>query len=314
MKAAAIDVGTNSVKLVVGELSDGSISILRDSIIISRLGEGMDKNHTLSDAGIGRTISAIGKLLKESSKLGVGSIRAVGTSAVRDAANRDVLINGLLDNFGVNLEVISGEEESLLSYAAVALDAELGEFYGQQIAIDSGGGSTEFIFGRGEQVISSISIDIGAVRLHEKFLASDPPSGSDVKNAESFALDTLKNAVSKHSGARIIGIGGSAVNVARIIRKTAADNTAAVHSTVICSDELTGLVEMLSKMTVAQRKELTGLDPERADIILGGAVILKSALAVLGATNMIISTKGLRHGMLYGMLKRSLPADTEDSF
>jgi exopolyphosphatase/guanosine-5'-triphosphate,3'-diphosphate pyrophosphatase len=298
MIAAAIDVGTNSIKLVVGEKdARGAVRLLCEAVIITRLGEKLDSTGVISDAAFRQTLEGLRGLVRDARDLGAESIRAVATSAMRDAANRDEFINAVEAETGVHIQVISGEEEARFTRSAVVLDPVLGQYDGDIVTVDVGGGSTEVTTAR-----DALSVDIGAVRLHERFIRHDPPWAAEVESAAKCAEDTLRSAISVRRDAQVVGMGGSAVNLARMLKAVACEDFAQVHGVAVTACEIAGLIGRLAEMTVEQRRAMVGLDPERADVILAGAIILGAVLKVLGRDEMLVSVRGLRHGLLYVML------------
>ncbi len=209
-KSAAIDVGTNSVKIAAGGLNEqGNFYSIVDEVVISRLGEGVDSTRYLSPIGMSRTVEAILNLLNLISGLNINHIRIVATSAVRDAQNKDEFIKLVKDKCGLELEVLSEQDECRLSFAAVARDSEI-NFPDDKIAvIDIGGGSTELSFGTVHTLDFCRSLEIGAVRLTEKFTAADPPDQNEMKSAEEYIDSMLAEVIGGMSLIRIAGVGGT---------------------------------------------------------------------------------------------------------
>jgi exopolyphosphatase/guanosine-5'-triphosphate,3'-diphosphate pyrophosphatase len=303
LKAAAIDVGTSSIKLCVGEFVPGKgVEILFDSTINARLGEGFAAKHELQPAAIDRAVAALGRLLDAARQLNVDAIRVVGTSAVRDAVNRDILIDRAHSELQADLEVLEGRDEGRLSYTAIALDSVLGEYGGRQAIVDVGGGSTEFIYGNGAQVDSITSVRAGATRLTDRYLQADRPTICEIVDAAVMADHLLQPAVADLNGGRLVGVGGSAVNLCRVHCRVPVDRTDQIHAAKMTYSDIRKVIDLLLARTPDERKELVGLEPERTKTILAGAVILDRILAACGTEEMVVSTRGLRHGLLYEML------------
>lgn len=298
-RAAVIDVGTNSIKITIGEKnSDGSIRTLAESASIARLGEGVDATHRLKLEAQERAIQAITEQLKLAFSLGVEKVRLLATSAVRDAGNRDEFINQIHSRLGVDLEVLSGEEEAQLSYTAIAQDPSLGLDGASFVVADIGGGSSELAFGEKGFLQFSTSLKIGAVRLTERILQSDPPTELEISNALSLIDQTVKQAAPNRTTHHLVGVGGSAINLSRIHYKIPLDRTASVHGRTLTKSDLESLLNLLTPLTNTQKKSLIGLDPDRAEIITAGALILYQITAALQAANLTISIHGLRHAAL----------------
>ena len=167
---------------------------------------------------------------------------------------------------------------------------------------DVGGGSSELTYGIGGEMVSGKSVRTGAVRLTERYLRADPPSTDDIQQATLEARRLIAEGSPNVEVGRVVGVGGSAVNLARMLRGISERSIKGVHDMVISRSEMSGLVDALAARTVAQRKKLVGLEPKRADIVLGGAIILSEILAVTGAGKLIVSVRGLRFGVLHEML------------
>ena len=297
--AAIIDVGTNSVKLLVGRVNvRGAIEVLSESAAITRLGEGLDATHNISPEAENRTVETISDMLHTARGLNASLIRVVGTSAVRDAVNRDHLIDRLRAEQSVELEVVSEEDEWRFSYLAIALDPVLGTHNGPQLMADVGGGSTELAIGVGRDAEVSTSLKLGIVRLTERCLTAAPPSFTDLASARAEADSLVSEWLGGREIGRVIGVGGSAINLMRIHRRIPADTIEGVHGSSISRDDLADLVRTLASLTIKQRKGLVGLEPDRADTILAGAVIFERILTASNAVDLIISTRGLRYGLL----------------
>ncbi len=297
MRAAAIDIGTNSVKLVVGETEDGTIRLVLDSAVITGLGCGVGAAGAIQPEGARKTLAAISQLAHSARRMGACEIRAVATSALRDAANGGDFVKQAEQEAGIALEVLSGEEEARLCRLAVSMDPTFSGCDGGIVTIDIGGGSTEVTFPEG-----AISVDLGAVRLHEGFIGSDPPAPSEVAAASRSAVQLLGQIEPLSNGARLFGTGGTVINAARILRRAEIKDAALVHGEILNKREVSSLVSRLARTALGERRSIIGLDPERADIILAGTVILQAAMDSLDAEEITVSTHGLRHGVLYEML------------
>jgi exopolyphosphatase / guanosine-5'-triphosphate,3'-diphosphate pyrophosphatase len=302
-KAAALDVGTNSIKIVVGQINeDGVPRVLREATTNPRLGEGVDETRQIDPEAQERAMNAIGRLVGIAKSMGANQTRIVATSAVRDAANREELIDRVRQRFSLGLEVLSEEEEARLSHLAVDEDPMLGKFDGNQATVDVGGGSTELTLAKANTILRSTSVKLGAVRLTERFLDADTPTTAMIAEAKDYAVDMLLGAVGRFEADRVVGVGGTAVNLARIWHEIPEDKTEEAHGSAITHSNIKALIDGMCALTLEKRRTLVGLEPERADIIVAGAVIFDAILDVLGREEMIVSTRGLRHGILYELL------------
>jgi exopolyphosphatase/guanosine-5'-triphosphate,3'-diphosphate pyrophosphatase len=304
---AAIDVGTNSVKLIVVELQGGEARRLYETAAITRLGEGMQaQSMRLREAAMRRTLDALAVMVTDARAYGAQQIVAVGTAALRDAENRDELLRRAHERCNLNIEVLAGEEEARLSFLAVRLDPHWRDSTGL-VVIDIGGGSTEVIYGQrhGDGVQSRVSVNLGAVRITERYLKSDPPTISQLAEANQAIVTALMQVeVSLLDGPyTVVCVGGTAANLAGMdlgLEQSREDRgREEAHGHRLTADRLEQMIQRLSVSTIQQRRELPGLDPNRADIILGGALLLSQALARIGSAEVAVSLRGLRWGLLY---------------
>lgn len=309
-RAAAIDIGTNSIKLVVAD-SDGAgvFSPVEDRVTMARLGAGLNRTGLLSDDAQDRAIAAIRDHLITARELGAVSVRAVATSAVREASNGARFVERAESELGLAIEVVSGEEEARLSYLAAALDPVANPGGGRLVVIDVGGGSTEVASGSGLALALSASIRVGAVTLTEQCLKTDPPTAAEIARAAESAdrliaqCGVIGSLRGPTNGVRVVAVGGAAVNLARIHVRVPPEETPAAHGTRITAAEIGVILGRLSRMEISRRKTVIGLDPDRADVIVGGAIILQRLLASVGCVDLTVSVRGLRHGILLQMLQ-----------
>jgi exopolyphosphatase/guanosine-5'-triphosphate,3'-diphosphate pyrophosphatase len=306
---ASLDIGTNSVKLTVADLAGGGARRLSDQALVTRLGEGMEAHgNRLREVPMRRTIEAIADFVAQARAVGAREIVAVGTAALRSAENRDDFLRRVQERCGLTIEVISGEEEARLSYLAVRRDPHWRDC-ARLWVIDIGGGSTEIIQGKAhsEAIASRISVNIGAVRLTERHLRADPPTVAQLAAAnqtamEAFAAVAINTAdrfdPDDPASSRVVGVGGTITNLGGMDTEGRLE-LEAMHGYLLSADTLEAEITRLASLTIAERQQIPGLDPRRADIILGGAILLSQALARLGSPTIAISTRGLRWGVLY---------------
>ena len=300
---AVIDVGTNSVKIVIGEMGEGGdLRILVDFMQFARLGEGVDATGKLNPAAQERTVAVMREFLEVARRHQVDKIRLVGTSALREANNRAEFLSRVRREVGVDLEVLTEKDEARFCYAAVALDRSLEGHQDQLCVVDIGGGSSELILGESGKVTYWQSLRLGAVRLAEEVLRSDPPDRGEVEKARRQTEAAVRLAAEGRTASRVVGVGGTVVSLARIWKSVPSARTEEVHGTTMTSADCRQVLDRLSSLRIGQRKTLVGLDPDRADIILAGAIILEQILSVLGAEQLLVSTRGLRHGLLYELV------------
>ena len=275
MRVAAIDCGTNSIRLLVAESGpDGRMVELDRRLELVRLGQGVDATGEFHPEALQRTFTAVNSFAEVIRGFGCERIRFVATSAARDAHNRELFFAGIRERLGIDPEVIPGDEEARLSFSGalsgVAPDAE------PVLVIDIGGGSTELIVGgRGGEIAHAISLDVGSVRLRERFLHSDPPSAEEVAGATSF-IDGLLDSSGVEFGSvrRFIGVAGTATSLSAIHQGLAEYQRERVHGSALQPDEMRQLAQDLLATPVARIEATTCLPVKRAEVICGGALVL----------------------------------------
>jgi exopolyphosphatase/guanosine-5'-triphosphate,3'-diphosphate pyrophosphatase len=294
---AAVDVGTNSVKMHVGARgADGGWSRVADRAEVTRLGEGLDASGALAAPAMARTADAIATLADEARHDGACDIAVVGTAALRVASNRATFVDEVRARTGLEIEVISGDDEARLAYLAAV--ATLPVPPGTLVAFDSGGGSTQFTFGQSADVAERFSVDVGAVRVAERFGldgAVDPDALHDARAGIATQLGTLHGRPPPDA---LIGMGGTITNLAAVRHGLARYDPDVVHGTVLDVDELDRQIELYRTRDADGRRAIVGLQPSRAEVILAGACIVRTILELLGHGAVTVSDRGLRHGLL----------------
>ncbi len=300
MRLSAIDIGTNSTKMTVADVSEtGLLSVVSEQSDVTRLGEDVDKTRHLSDAAAARTLAAIVRFADAAKALGAEVVLGAGTSALRDAVNGPAFINQVREASGVEVEIITGDREAQLAYAAVRSDASLAVPEAASLLVfDIGGGSTELILGDANGVGRYKSLDIGAVRLFERFLHADPPSAEELGQARQFAANALTAFPQPDTPPLLAGIGGTALNIAAVTQGQASPNPAAVHGVSLSASEVAAALSRFASVPLAERRSIPGLEPKRADVIVAGALILDTLLTCFHADRFLLSARGLRYGLL----------------
>ena len=293
---AVIDVGTNSVKFNVSDRDqEGGWSTVVDRAEITRLGEGLEETGRLKPAPMARTGQAIAAMAAEAVRLRVASIAAVGTAGLRMAAHRRDVVTSVGVECGVRIEVVSGEDEARLAYraATTALDVP-----GSRVVFDTGGGSSQFTFGDVTQVDERFSVEVGAVRFTEKFGLDGVVSRDELAAAmEAIAAD-LTSLDGRSPPEALVGMGGAVANLAAVRHALAEYDADVVQGTVLDRSEIDRQIELYRTRTAEERRSVVGLQPQRADIILAGACIVRTVLDKLGVAALTVSDRGLRHGVL----------------
>jgi exopolyphosphatase/guanosine-5'-triphosphate,3'-diphosphate pyrophosphatase len=305
---AAVDIGTNSVKLTVAETrGGGGLSVLADATRVTRLGKGVDGSGRLAPEAVERTLGALAEFAGRARDLGAVRVAAVGTSALRDAANGADFVAEAARVLGGPLEIISGDREAHLVHAAARRDPDLRLPEAGPLAVmDIGGGSTEFVLGHGSTITFRDSLQLGAVRLTERALPGDPPAEGDVRRAIEIVDEILAEipapptpAAPAGSGVTLVGSGGTIANLAAMEKGLPEFAPQTLHGMRLSRAQIDARVDALAARTVAERRGIPGLEPDRADVILAGAIIQARALHRLGADEVIVSVRGLRYGLLY---------------
>lgn len=301
-RSAFIDVGTNTILCLIADIRDtGRFRVLDDMAEIARLGQGVDQSGIIGAAGEQRAVEILARYRDRCKDLGVEDIIAVGTSAMRDAKNSAGVRARIRDALGIDIRVISGAEEAGYSFLAVQRGLSL---LGQELlVIDIGGGSTELILGNANGVSRALSVNVGSVRLTERYLHSDPVSAEEVA-AMSFTVQAhlagIPNEIAARAGnAMWVGIAGTFTTLAAIERKLARYSHSQVHGSVLTLAEVKRQVARLQARTIAERKQILGLEPKRADVIFAGAYLIEKLMESLGAKQVLVSDQGVRYGLLY---------------
>ncbi|MDC0683243.1 MULTISPECIES: Ppx/GppA phosphatase family protein [Sorangium] len=304
MSVAAIDIGTNSVLLLIAERRGGELVALVERATITRLGQGVDAARALAPEAVERTLACLARYGEELRSRGVERVDAVGTSAMRDAAGGEAFIARARELIGVAPRVISGPEEAELTYAGALTGLDL-PARGPTIVFDVGGGSTEIIVGSaGGAVEQAVSLDVGSVRLTERHVRTDPPAAADLEAVRADARAALATvpAVPLLAAPTLVGVAGTVTTLAALVRDVAPYDGARVHGARVSGAEIVGATSRLASLPLAARRQLPALDPARADVIVAGSVLIEEILAwasrLAGApVDLVASDRGVRWGL-----------------
>jgi exopolyphosphatase/guanosine-5'-triphosphate,3'-diphosphate pyrophosphatase len=293
---AVLDVGTNSVKFHVAERGDdGGWRTLADRAEITRLGEGLDRTGALSDAAIERTVTAIAGMAEEARRLGVDAIATVGTAGMRIASNSSDFIAAVQASSGVRVEILPGSEEARLAY--VAATAALAPSAGTRVVFDTGGGSSQFTFGSAGKVGEQFSVNVGAVRFTERFGLAQAVSEGTLHMALGAIASELAR-IERPGPNAVVGMGGAVTNLAAVMHGLVSYDPNVIQGSVLDRREIDRQIELYRTRGADERRVIAGLQPNRADVILAGALIVRTVLTLLGAESLTVSDRGLRHGLL----------------
>lgn len=319
MRLAAMDVGTNSTRLLVADVADGRLTAeLARDMVITRLGKGVDRTRRFDPAALERTLAVIEDYAERCERLGVEAIRVVATSATRDATNAAEFVDGVRRRLGTEPEVLSGAEEAAASFLGATYDLD-GAPARRTMVFDIGGGSTEFMVGfpgeaeaaAPEAVAPEVrSLDIGSVRLTERHIAHDPPTPDEVKavraDAEA-AIDQVAGLFAPQVQAgelHVVGVAGTVTTVAAIAFGLDRYDRARIHRAMLGAEQVTATAERLCAMTVAEKAALPVMPPGREDVIATGALILDTVCRLLGLRQFQVSETDILDGVLLGLARR----------
>jgi exopolyphosphatase/guanosine-5'-triphosphate,3'-diphosphate pyrophosphatase len=297
VRYAVIDIGTNSVKLHIGEREpDGSWQTVVDRADVTRLGEGLADAGSLQPEPMRRTADAIVGMVEESRGAGVADIAAVATAGMRIADNSAELIEAVRERCGVEIEVISGEEEARLAYLAATSGLGIGSE--SLVVFDTGGGSTEFTFGRRGHVDERFSVDVGAAPYTDRFHLEGVVSGDVLEEALAAIASDLARLDGRERPAALVGMGGALTNLAAVKHGLKTYDADIVQGTVLDRAEVDRQIGLYKTNTADERREIVGMQPARAEVILAGACIVRTVLERLQCDELTVSDRGLRHGLL----------------
>lgn len=301
-RLGVIDVGTNSIRLLVAEVGGAAgYRVLHGARVMTRLGEGLHQTGRLGGAAVERSLVVLEEMKETSDGYGLDALRVVATSAMRDAVNADEFVRAAQDRCGIHVEVISGEQEADLALLSVRSRFTLPDH--PVSVVDIGGGSLEVIVAVGGAVDRLHSLPLGAVRLTERFLRADPVAEEEWKALCRGIDNEIRGGLGETvpSTLTMIGSGGTFTALARMV-VARSGGAGSVQGLELSRDEIEGLMDQLRSSTLEQRKRIAGLDPDRADIIVGGAAVVARLAKHLGAERILVNDFGIRDGLLLSMI------------
>ncbi len=295
MKVAAIDLGTNTFLLLVADVMGGRIEhVLHDEARVIRLGQDVNRTKRLHPDALARARECFRDFAHTIQKLGVDKVRAVATSAARDVENGAELI-ALGADFGIPIDIIAGETEAELTFWGTFKDDPKRPV----VIVDTGGGSTEYILGGADGIAKRVSLDIGSVRMTEKFVTGHPIIDRELDAMTSYIQEkiaALKSDFSVANGIDLVAVAGTPTTLAAIDQGRVFDSEL-VDGHVLPLERIRGFAKDMAAMPLEQRRTLAGMEPKRADVIVAGALILAASCEALGASGMKVSVRGLRYGL-----------------
>ena len=304
-RIAAIDIGTNTALLLVAEIRHRrEIHPLIQKETIVRLGEGVDKTRALKQKAIERTLTALNDYVEIAHDAGAKVILASGTSALRDAENRDSFIEQVSQLLNIDIQVLTGDEEARLTYLGALSNKTY--LQGKIILIDIGGGSTEFICGNEKTIEYATSLDIGSVRLTERYVKHDPIKDYEfkvIKQTVRRQLETILDKMHKNNK-HFLGVAGTVTTLSAIHMELELYSSELVDGSIMTFNQIAQIIHRLKIKPLEERKMIRGLKPERADVILAGAVILWEIMRQFHFDKLLVSDRGLRFGLISRYLQK----------
>lgn len=330
MKLASIDIGTNSTRLLIAEYKNGKFTSLVRKMAITRIGRNLDRTGGISGDSAEKTLEVLSgykQLMKEEK---VSKYKAIGTSALRQASNSDWFISYICEKLGMQVEVVSGDREADLSFTGAVRDIDIGPILYRTerfsdgnrsrskvsyrnksccenvLVVDVGGGSSEFILGSSYScsVILTESIDLGCVRLTEKFINSNPPPIDDLNNMRVFIRKELKNTIEKikkNGFSFIIGLAGTITTLAAIDLNLREYSREKIHHHILSLGKIKQIYKNLCSLSLQERKKVIGLEPERADVIIGGTAVVLEMMELLEENSIVVSENDILNGIIYSL-------------
>ena len=304
-RVGAIDCGTNTIKLLVADLdaASGNETVLVREMRIVRLGQDVDRTGRLADAAVARTLAAVDEYAALLREHGVDRLRFVATSATRDASNAAEFRAAVNVRLGVEPEVVTGDEEAALSYDGATRSLQATDLPRPFLVVDIGGGSTELVLGDGT-VAAARSLDIGSVRMTERLMPSDPPTGEEVRAATAAideALDTLPGfGVDPRRAGTVVGVAGTVTTVAALLKGLERWDRSAVHHSTFPVGDVHELLERLLGMTTEERVAIH-VPVGRADVIAAGALVLDRVLRRTGSETLLVSDADILDGIAWSL-------------
>ena len=302
-RVAAIDCGTNSIRLLIADIAGDNFKEVLRTMEIVRLGQGVDQNKAFHPDAIDRTLKAVELFRDQIASKGVEKIRFCATSATRDATNRSLFTDGVRDILGIEVEVIPGEEEAELSF--IGATKELRQSDAPFLVVDIGGGSTEFVFGS-EKVNFAKSVNIGCVRMSERHLNTQPPSMAQIAQAIvdiDIAITQAAAIVPITTAKTLVAVAGTATTVAAAALELTDYDRHLIHLSRISSEKVHKAAASFQSMNKDQIASLGFMHPGRVDVITAGSLVLSRIMAATGATEFVASESDILDGMAWSLIK-----------
>ena len=305
MRISSIDIGTNTILLLIVEAKGGIIAkVLHDEQVIARLGKGVDEHRIINSETANRIADFLCSYRSTSHKYRSEKIIAVGTSALRDASNKREFCDDMLQRTGIEIEILTGDDEAEWTYRGALGDAGSGA---QNFTVlDIGGGSTEIISGTSNTLSQKASLDVGCVRLTERFLRTSPPTSQEISECRSFIRSNLSVVdLTQSKNSRVIGVAGTLTTLAAIHLRLTHYDPSRVEGCVLESEAVMRIFDQLKTKTREEMMRVPQISPGRADIVVAGIIILLEFMEAANLSEITVSDRGLRYGIILRELQRN---------
>ena len=300
MKIGTIDIGTNSMRLLIADYKNNKIENRKKYINITRIGQGVDDKGYITEEALERNLNALKEFADKCIEEKCEKVYCMGTSALRDSKNGQDFVNRAKELTNIDVKIICGEEESNLGFMGV-LEGAGGDKSNYILVLDIGGGSTEFIVGNEDGIKFCKSENVGALRMTEKFITTDPISDEEFSKMSVFIEKTISSTLDKIKGmhvSKLVGIGGAITSLSAMNQQLEVYSMEKVHKSVVTKKDLEKILQNLKKMTLSDKKTIKGLQPKRADIITAGVKILHIVMEKLEIEKIMISEYDNLEGLI----------------
>jgi exopolyphosphatase / guanosine-5'-triphosphate,3'-diphosphate pyrophosphatase len=303
-RMAAVDLGTNSIRLLVARFAEGEshLNQLARDTVITRIGQGVDRTGRLAPEALRRTLRVLDRFCRRARALGSERIHLAATSAVRDASNRDDLAEAVEQLTGEPMEVLAGDSEGALAFIGATRNLDRP---GPYLVMDIGGGSTEFVVGDRDPT-GAVSAQIGSVRLTERYVHTDPPTFEELDKLElavTSVLHQVEDRIPVHDAVTLIGVAGTCTTLQAIALGLPEYDPEAIHRSILTRGDAESVFRLLADMTTEERRQISVMPPGREDVIVAGAAILVTAMRRWGFSEALISETDMLDGIAYGMVE-----------
>lgn len=308
MKIGTIDIGTNSMRLLIADYKNNKIENRKKYINITRIGQGVDDKGYITEEALERNLNALKEFADKCIEEKCEKVYCMGTSALRDSKNGQDFVNRAKELTNIDVKIICGEEESNLGFMGV-LEGAGGDKSNYILVLDIGGGSTEFIVGNEDGIKFCKSENVGALRMTEKFITTDPISDEEFNKMSDFIEKTISSTLDKIKGmhvSKLVGIGGAITSLSAMNQQLEVYSMEKVHNSVVTKKDLEKILQNLKKMTLSDKKTIKGLQPKRADIITAGVKILHIVMEKLEIEKIMISEYDNLEGLICQNSKKCL--------